>query len=145
MREIKVRAWVKEVFENEELMYGGYMIESHQIKNIRVNNVSMLMNGATGTGIEYFEQGGLLPGLGTLERLNFDEIELMEYTGIKDQHGKEIFEGDIISYWWSGRKEGKVYFKNGCYFVDNYRLGECPSDMEILGNIYDNPDLLKAS
>lgn len=86
--------------------------------------------------------------------INFDEIELMQSTGIKDKNGKEIFEGDIVDY--KGRKA--VIKWHGSYASFIYRfvdeLKERVSEwhplflayyhFEIIGNIYENPELLEA-
>lgn len=82
-----------------------------------------------------------------------DEIELMQSTGLKDKNGKEIFEGDIVDY--KGRKA--VIKWHGSYASFIYRfvneLQERGSEwhplflayyhFEIIGNIYENPELLE--
>ncbi len=81
---------------------------------------------------------------------------LMQYTGLKDKDGKEIYEGDIIKY--------KYYFDYGqsgeyksftrcvswddmyCGFSPMYATGEYEfprNRIEVIGNIYENPELLK--
>ena len=79
---------------------------------------------------------------------NDDEVILLN-TGLKDKNGKEIYEGDI--------RCGKYYFeteeqtrfqvikwdeKNACFYWDG---PEIPGfiDVEVIGNIYENPELLK--
>lgn len=71
------------------------------------------------------------------------DVKLMQYTGLKDKNGKEIYEGDIIT---DGQGDKRtIVFRNG-WFCAEYPSGQLymPSEMyrEIIGNIYENPDLL---
>ncbi|MDH5085859.1 YopX family protein [Clostridium perfringens] len=84
------------------------------------------------------------------------EAEILQYTGLKDKNGKEIYEGDILSIKiYSGDKvivEGKtvVEFKDGCFGViwghDKAFLSLnsfFKAKFEVIGNIYENPELLR--
>lgn len=70
-----------------------------------------------------------------------------EYTGLTDKNGKKIFEGDIIR---SNSERGYIeYYPNDCAFdvVDDhgfYWLISEMSNIEVIGNIHDNPELLEA-
>ena len=91
-----------------------------------------------------------------------DEVELMQYTGLKDKNGKEIYEGDIIKYNFKSliEKEGinrdriaPVYWQEfrGCWAVKESKY--CNNDLftyiqngnvvEVIGNIYENSELLE--
>ena len=79
-----------------------------------------------------------------------DKIELMQSTGLLDKNGKEIFEGDIL-----GTKDGLLngvveyqadlgMFVNSLIRYNNFeRLCNVTVNREILGNIYENPELLE--
>lgn len=68
----------------------------------------------------------------------------MQYTGLKDNNGKEIYEGDIIENYISGIgiKKAVVAFDNGC-FKDITNDEFISEDCIVIGNIYENPELLK--
>lgn len=75
---------------------------------------------------------------------------VMQYSGLKDKYGREIFEGDILRYNYPEAPDCYVTFENGCFWVsDPCLLGkeaflhEICGDSEVIGNIYENPDLLK--
>lgn len=76
---------------------------------------------------------------------------LLQFTGLKDKNGKEIYEGDIIDYF-PGKKYGIIVWDNElagfCLNVDNLRFSwhennPFIADYKIIGNIYENPELLK--
>lgn len=76
---------------------------------------------------------------------------LMQFTGLHDKNGKEIWEGDIISH---DKTRGVVVVWNeeiagwDVEFQDNYKTWGSlpdffPGEIQIIGNIYENPELLK--
>lgn len=75
------------------------------------------------------------------------KYQLMQYTGLKDKNGKEIYEGDILNY---GTPK-YIYFdeKEGRYLLKNDNIGyafyvsDLVNQSEIIGNIYENPELLE--
>nr|DAX61769.1 MAG TPA: YopX protein [Caudoviricetes sp.] len=80
-----------------------------------------------------------------------DEIELMQSTGLKDKNGKEIFEGDILK---SNKYITSVFYERGAYCVKFSRTPNTTVTMnvisfiekyktKIIGNIYENPELLE--
>ncbi|EAC2364744.1 hypothetical protein N3R55_002642 [Listeria monocytogenes] len=79
---------------------------------------------------------------------SFDDVVLMQYTGLKDKNGKKIFEGDIC---WEEHNEcyGVVKFEEGkfLYVWENIAedLWEVADDIEICGNIHENPELLEGT
>lgn len=90
--------------------------------------------------------------------MSFDEIVIMQSTGLKDKNGKEIFEGDIIT---NGidivdvrnhETLGFYTLVNGreMFFGHGTSIEEFEEDVEgfteiaeIIGNIYENPELLE--
>ncbi|RKY72549.1 MAG: hypothetical protein DRP97_00520 [Candidatus Latescibacterota bacterium] len=70
---------------------------------------------------------------------------MLEFTGLKDENGKMIFEGDVLKYEREKKKIGIVNYNNKyvCYMFGNDEIGDNIFNIEILGNIYENPELLK--
>jgi uncharacterized phage protein (TIGR01671 family) len=71
-----------------------------------------------------------------------------QFTGLSDKKGDEIYEGDVVKWIDSSRREridfvewknGGMILRNGKYAVGVYLF----NDLEIIGNIHDNPELLK--
>ena len=101
-----------------------------------------------------FEEHLILGGyweFGQTESIKFDEIELMQSTGLKDKNGKEIFEGDILK---SNKYITSVFYERGAYCVKFRRTPNTTVTMnvisfiekyktKIVGNIYENQELLE--
>ena len=86
-----------------------------------------------------------------IDNLIFDGVLLMQYTGLKDKNGVEIYEGDIASVFGS---PFEIVFYEGCfgYWIwenEAYRnfitsaISNNKDDVEVIGNIYENKDLVK--
>ncbi len=133
MREIKFRAWDKK---------GKKMIE--------IDNIEF-------TWKKGKFKGGKVLYVCSKEGYEFDcnNVILMQFTGLKDKNGKEIYEGDVLRY---GNKEDDIIIqivwidlsdngfkiirqvnKNIIHDIRIYRFDE---QAEVIGNIYKNPELL---
>lgn len=94
-----------------------------------------------------------------ITRSKLTNCEFMQCTGLKDKNGKLIFEGDIIKEWFGETGTYQVIYENSTasFIFSNlndedydYDLRQNPDlfpdqDLEIIGNIHENPELLKAS
>ena len=126
-RKIKFRAWDK---EKKEWIYIGLasmcgIVDGH-LRQFYAKN--------SGHDLD-------IPSLGNEEypRLYI----LMQFTGLKDKNGKEIYEGNVVE---TEAFIDEVIFKD-CVFTTKHSENNQPlmvhNNLEIIGNIYDNPELIK--
>ena len=133
MREIKFRAWLK---------------EDKKMENVKTMDF-------TGKTIRCLKKNEFINAY-LLRRVSFDDVELMQYTGLKDKNGKEIYEGDIIKYKFPYDKRLKhispvKFLETEASFGIKDRCGnEIPlytisanNHFEVIGNIYENKNLLE--
>lgn len=123
MREIKFRAWVKDRKAIFEVISIDYV--SKKVTYI-VERTGHLLN---------------------IRHDKFNDVELMQYTGIKDKDNKEIYEGDIVI---QNNKRHRVIFDEEnarfCIRDDEFELNVGFTNnnnerMEVVGNIYENSEL----
>lgn len=142
MRDIKFRAWDKEnkhMTYNIQEMYDGYCDDT---------------------------DNGLYGYMSCFTSFLYDEnFIVMQYTGLKDMNGKEIYEGDIIRYpakrswenenftsyivWFDDRPEWGIEYKLRAQFHGALCGGYVESNLKNankmlkIGNIFENPELIK--
>lgn len=134
----------KSVFDDSEWVYGS-LIDSGNHSQVAIYP---WVRGASTMGVRQ---------LVNLRMTFVDPDTVGQYTGKDDKNGKPIFEGDIVRpYLESGNYQGfswgnmPVVFDDGAFCVKDYRGATMPLrsfdpivTIEVVGNIHDNPELLK--
>lgn len=143
MRQIKFRGKPKAGYNyGKDWLYGSLLqIDDSNYGIIELSDVSYYENGY----VDYSHTPIQLETVG-------------QFTGLTDKNGKEIYEGAVVLFTWFSYGEyeleteyqGSIDFLNGSFLFccehGNYPLSELEfdseSDIEVIGNIHDNPELL---
>jgi len=119
-REIKFRCWDETIKDFHRVQLGG------RVKN-KPNSVAYVNPSKKPNG-------------------SFDgNLGWQQFTGLKDKNGKEIYEGDIVVYG-SDRPLPIIFHEHGVFSFEgkDFALGIYDQrKMEVIGNIVENPELLK--
>lgn len=119
MREIKFRAWVKDATTGEWRM-------CNRVRWLDLDNQRICT------------ESGMQP----------DEFVLMQYIGLQDKHGREVYEGDIVRGYDDHHEPifGVVTFRDGSFVIKNPAIAHfrwMDYTLEVIGNAYENPELLE--
>lgn len=138
MRPIKFRAW-----DGERMIY--------DVQNIYDTIIRL----KTADGEDVDQCDTKLPcvsDFGSLLRCEDEDVPIMQFTGLLDKNGKEIYEGDILNSH-NGTLQGFVFYQGPSFVVKRQKSAKTwvefilhPTEkqfQEIIGNIHETPELVK--
>lgn len=129
-REIKFRAWITDHHTKKSFMF--YQKDQY---------------------LQSFLQRCVFNSSDGREHEKYGNYQLLQFTGLKDKNGREIYEGDIIKYALdnmepeTGQTEyiEEVTFSDGMFCLENYTPVSIVNDWpcEIVGNVFETPELIE--
>lgn len=128
MRKIKYRCWF-----NNQMYYG--------IPAIRFNEAGVTRVDLNDDEHDFAQTPDTWTGM--------QDFELMQFTGLEDMNGREIYEGDVLRHNGPMKSEIRYLDEDAGFLLLNKQMGRLhPSKaffsqhVEVIGNIYENPELL---
>ncbi|MEG0285026.1 MAG: YopX family protein [Vagococcus sp.] len=123
MREIKFRAWYEEEKEMQSVRDIYFNKETNEIESL------------------------VTKGKNSTYHTDVNTHKLMQYTGLKDKNGVEIYEGDLVQVDDLFPNDPfNVWFRDGLFHIGNWNTQGFMNAFdfyEVVGNIYENPELLE--
>jgi uncharacterized phage protein (TIGR01671 family) len=131
-REIKFRAWDT---EEEEMYYSDKEYDDHFFEFVKGKPTLLAVRPP---------EPNSMFSLDPPEPYCDEYSDVMEFTGHKDKNGKEIWEGDIVKGYWRD-KPNIVRFENGSFCIGYHLTVDDieARESEVIGNIYENPELME--
>ncbi len=136
MREIRFRGW----HSAQKIMFSAETMAEDQLTLLPTGNFINVHSVSTKLS-EIYSQDIFIP---------------LQFTGLKDKNSKEIYEGDIVKlYIYGSERIAEIWFDEGSFWVGNgkdkvgntvgfnFLISSQIANIEIIGNIYENSELIK--